>query len=408
MPNRSARIALFLPDLTGGGVERNTLLLAAALRERRYGVDLVLCRLEGAMLDQVPEGVRVIGLRPGPGWRGRFHALASDPGGIPAMLRPVLLPVRGPAPLRYLADLVRYLRRERPAALLAALPHENLAAIEARRLAGVSTRIVVSEHHPTTRATLRGRKWKRRFLAPLVRRQYAMADAIVAVSNGVADELVRRYAIPRARITTIHNPIVGPALFEQAREELAHPWLVAGSPPVILGVGRLVEAKDFATLVHAFARVRAIRPARLVILGQAKEARATEERRGRLVELAVRLGVGDDVLLPGFVRNPFAYMARAAVLVLSSRWEGFGNVLVEALACGCPVVSTDCPGGPREILEGGRFGELVSVGDDSEMAEAVLRTLDRPPDRERLIARGQAFSVAAAAEAYLRALLGAG
>ena len=145
-----------------------------------------------------------------------------------------------------------------------------------------------------------------------------------------------------------------------------------------------------------------------MIFGTGKNDIMTERARTSLLQVTASHGVDADFALPGFKSNPFAFMARAAVFVLSSRYEGFGNVLVEALACGCPVVSTDCPGGPREILEGGRFGELVPVGDESAMAEAILRTLDCPPDPERLIARARVFSVAAAVSAYVRVLSQAG
>jgi glycosyltransferase involved in cell wall biosynthesis len=172
----------------------------------------------------------------------------------------------------------------------------------------------------------------------------------------------------------------------------------------VLGVGRIGRQKDFATLIRAFARVRAQRAARLVILGEAKNAAKHAERVARLRELAEQLGVAADVELPGFAANPFAYMARAAVFALSSRYEGLGNVLIEAMACGCPVVSTDCPVGPSEILAGGRYGRLVPVGDDAALADAILRTLDEPPAAALLRARAGDFSVERAVDGYLAAL----
>jgi glycosyltransferase involved in cell wall biosynthesis len=169
---------------------------------------------------------------------------------------------------------------------------------------------------------------------------------------------------------------------------------------VVLGAGRLHPQKDFPTLLRAFARVRAQRPARLVVLGSGKRA----ARRAALLALAGRLGVGADVDLPGFAENPYAYMARAAVFALSSAWEGLPTALIEAMACGCPVVSTDCPSGPAEILEGGRYGELVPVGDDAALAAALLRALDAPPARAALRARAAQFSLEAAVERYLPVL----
>jgi glycosyltransferase involved in cell wall biosynthesis len=239
-----------------------------------------------------------------------------------------------------------------------------------------------------------------------MRRVYVEADAIVAVSNGVADDLATYIDIPRELITTVYNPMVHPDLQVKAREPLEHPWFAPGAPPVVLSVGRPGRQKDFPTLLRAFARIRAQRPARLMILGEVSNSGKSMERRAKLMTLAAELGVADDIVLHGFVQNPFAYMVRASVLVLSSLYEGFANVLVEALACGCPVVSTDCPSGPAEILDNGRFGLLVPVGDDAAMAKAICTALDSPPDREQLRARAAMFSFDQAIDKYEEVLLG--
>jgi glycosyltransferase involved in cell wall biosynthesis len=173
---------------------------------------------------------------------------------------------------------------------------------------------------------------------------------------------------------------------------------------VVLAAGRLTPTKDVPTLLRAFARARTVLNARLMILGEGKNAEESAERRLELIALATELGVAEDVSMPGFVDNPFAYMARASVFVLSSLWEGFGNVLVEALACGCPVVSTDSPDGPGEILDRGRYGRLVPVGDHGAMAEAILATLRAPPDPDVLRSRAAMFSVDRAVESYIAAL----
>ena len=184
----------------------------------------------------------------------------------------------------------------------------------------------------------------------------------------------------------------------QAQARLDHAWFTPGAPRVILAIGKLKPQKDFACLIRAFARVRAIHPARLLILGEGPQREA-------LLSLARKLKVENDVALPGFVANPFAYIGRAAVFVLSSAWEGLSNVIIEALACGCPVVSTDCPSGPAEILDGGTYGRLVPVGDDAALAKAILATLDYPLPRGRLRDRAQLFSVDRAVERYLDVLL---
>ncbi|HEX6015774.1 MAG TPA: glycosyltransferase, partial [Geminicoccaceae bacterium] len=231
------------------------------------------------------------------------------------------------------------------------------------------------------------------------------ADAVVAVSAGVADDLAATAGLPRRLVTVVHNPVVPSDVDRRAAEPVDDPWLEPGEPPVILGVGRLVPQKGFPTLLRAFAQVRQQRPARLVILGEAADRRATVKRTAELQKLAAELGIADSVALPGYAVNPFAWMARAGVFVLSSTHEGFGNVLPEALACGCPVVSTDCPSGPAEILENGRWGQLVPVGDDQAMARAILAVLATPPDRAALRSRATAFTVDAAIGRY-EALVG--
>jgi glycosyltransferase involved in cell wall biosynthesis len=229
---------------------------------------------------------------------------------------------------------------------------------------------------------------------------YPWADAVIAVSDGVAEQVASLTGMPRERITTIYNPVVTPELLWRSREPVDHPWLAPGQPPVVLGVGKLKIQKGFRTLIRAFARVRAARPARLVILGEGA-------RRRTLEALVDELGLREDVALPGYVENPWAWMSRASVFALSSRWEGLPGALIEAMACGCPVVSTDCPSGPAEILEGGVYGPLVPVGDAGALARAILELLDAPPDPARLRARAAAFCVDPALERYLEVLLGA-
>jgi glycosyltransferase involved in cell wall biosynthesis len=400
------RIGLFVPSLGGGGAERCMLSLGQALAARGHQVDLLLCDREGRFVSEVPRGIDIVELRPVPMALARLAALAADPAGFSQLLRPVLSARKPPHRLPHLVMLARYMRANRPQALLAALPTPNLLAVWARRLAGVKTRVVVSQHNTLSQTIGTSPKWRKRFLPPLVHRGYLMADAIVAVSHGVADDLTACAGIPHDRVTTIYNPIVSDTLRAEKREPVHHAWLAQGGPPVILGAGALIAQKDHPTLLRAFARVRTQRAARLVILGEARGSERDSAARAELTRLAARLGVEADVCLAGFVRNPFSYMARASVFVLSSAWEGFGNVLVEALACGCPVVSTDCPSGPAEILEGGRHGRLVPVGDDKALADAILATLDHPPDTQALQARAEVFSVDKAVARYLELLLG--
>ena len=403
---KAKRLAIFIPTLAGGGVGTVILRLAPAFAERGYQVDLVVCRAEGSLADRVPEQVNLVELEREPDWRSRARVLAADWGGLLAILRPVLL-ARAPAPpIPYLGGFVRYLREARPDAVFAAKTHTNLVALWARRLAGVPTRIVVSERTHLSRdmKSPKFRKWRWRYVIPLVRRAYLWADQVIAVSNGVADDLAEIAAIPRGRITTCHNPVFTRELTEKAKAPVDHAWFEPGNPPVVLGVGRLVPQKDFPTLMRAFARVRENRQVRLMILGEGKEP----GRRAELLELAERLGITDDLAMPGFVDNPYAYMTRSSIFALSSAWEGFANALAEAVACGCPSVSTDCPSGPAEILADGAYGRLVPVGDDAALAEAIEATLDNPPDRARLRRRGAEYSIESSVAKHLETIFDLG
>lgn len=228
---------------------------------------------------------------------------------------------------------------------------------------------------------------------------YPFADAVIAVSRGVADDLRRNAALPEGLLHVIPNPVLTPKLSLLAGEMITHPWFAKGGGPVIIGVGRLTRQKDFPTLIRAFAKVRSQRECKLVILGEGQDRPALEN-------LAKERGIRDDVDLPGFAGNPYAYMSRSSLFVLSSVWEGSPNVLTEALALGVPSVATDCPSGPREILQDGRFGRLVTVGDPGALADAMLETLAHPPDPIGLKKAVNAYSVEASSRRYLEILLG--
>ena len=381
-------IALFMYGLTSGGAPRRTLTLARGFAARGHRVDLVVARRRGPLAPAVGADVRLV-------------ELASRWTRVPG-----LADVRRFQMRAALFALAAYLRRERPAVLLSAANSAHLTAIWARGLARTDTRLVLRACTHVSGATAAAGRPPRPLLRLLARRFFPRADAVVAGSREVADDLAAVTGIAPARIATIYNPLVSPEIEQRAREPLDHPWFAPGSPPVVLAAGRLVAQKDFPTLIEAFARLRRRRPARLVILGEA----ARPARRERLLALAARRGVGTDVALPGLVDNPFAYMARAAVFVLSSAWEGLSGVLIEAMACGCPVVSTNCPGGSAETLAGGTYGPLVPVGDPDALAAAIGAVLDAPRDSERLRRRAAAFGVDASVEAYLdclRALQGA-
>lgn len=402
MARDARRVALLFGSFRGGGVGTAFLALAEELLERGCPVDLVVARARGDLAGRVPAAARVVELPPrGPALRAYALAARADPALVPALAR-ALAGRRGPSgKLRHLAGFRAYLARERPVGVIAATAPFNLVACWARRLAGLACPIVLSEHNRFAVEGDGAGGWRYDCPPALARRAYAGAGALVAVSDGIAAEMAAYAGLPRDRVVTVHNPVAGPHIAAAAAAPLDHPWLAPGEPPVVLGAGTLKPQKDFPTLVRAFAKLRARRPARLVILGDARGQAKDLAHRDELRALPGALGVAADVAFPGFVANPFAWMARAGCFALSSRWEGFGNVVVEALACGCPVVSTDCPSGPAEILDGGRFGRLVPVGDADALAGAIAATLDVSPDRERLRARAGLFGRARAADRYL-------
>jgi glycosyltransferase involved in cell wall biosynthesis len=230
-----------------------------------------------------------------------------------------------------------------------------------------------------------------------LRQTYRQADQVIANSHGVSADVLALTGLGADLLATLKNPSIPADLDRLASAAAPHPWLEQRDKPVVLAAGRLVDVKDFVTLLRAFAALRQQRPARLIILGEGPE-------RGALLSLAEQLGMAQDVALPGFSINPVAWMARAALFVLSSRYEGSPNVLIEALACGTPAVSTDCPHGPREILDHGRWGRLVPVGDVPALAAAMAVTLDAPLPAETLRAAMAPYRVDTAARAYLAAL----
>ncbi len=378
-----ADAAVFLHSPSGGGAQRRTVTLVNELARRGLAIELWMVTAEGPLEREIDARVRVVELTR---WRGA-HPLARLPRRVQLLLAMPLL--------------ARRLRRTPPRVLLSAASHVHAPALLARRLAGSDVPVVLRISNHLTRDRGDGSPPAKRPLARLLaRRLYFDAGAVIAVSAGVGDDLARATGYPRERIVTIYNPIPADALRRRACEPLAHPWFAPGEPPVVLAAGRLVRQKDYPTLLRAFAKVRAVRETRLVILGRANRPK----RLAALKALARELGIETDVDFAGYVREPAPYFAAAAVLALSSAWEGLPGVLIEAMACGCPVASTDCPSGPREILDGGRYGPLVPVGDADALAVAILSVLERPPPRGLLAARADEFGVSRAVDRYLEVL----
>lgn len=400
------RIGVYIRTVESArGAEYAAVNVAKGLADRGHEVDFLVEDEEGWLLDELAAHappIRIVNLRAGSApLRGRLaqaaalaRAFVPTPHalhGARGWALPLLRVVSDDDPP--LLALQRYLRSQRPAAVISFLSYPNLVLLLASLLGRGGVRFLVSVQNHLSTAAARSRSRWVRSTPHLMRRFARHADAIVAASAGVASDLQQLGGVPPERIQVIYNPVFHGGIEALAREPVDHPWLQGGGPPVVLGVGKLKPQKDFPTLLRAFQQLRRQRPARLVILGEGDEEPA-------LRDLAKQLGVDEHVDFAGYVRNPFPFYARAAVFALSSAWEGFGNVLVEALACGCPIVSTDCPSGPAEILDGGRYGRLVPVGDADAICAAIGATLDAPPPRGDLIERARAFSFDEAARRY--------
>jgi glycosyltransferase involved in cell wall biosynthesis len=332
------KISLFIPTLEGAGAEKIVLTLANSFVSKGYHVDLIVIKFKGAFCEQVDSSINVINLN----------------------CKRVIFS---------LFPLINYLNLNKPDILLASLTHINIVSIIAGLFSRVKTKVIVIEHSLKTKL-FKNLNLKNRMVDLFMLFTYPKAYRVVAVSKEVAKNISVRSGIELSKIDIINNPIYSNSIILKSKENLNHPWFLENQPPVILSVGRLTEEKNFSLLIRAFANVRNKYNVRLLILGEGK-------LREQLTALASKLGVEKDFCMPGFVENPYAYMSRASLFVMSSDYEGFGNVLVEAMACGTPIISTNCPGGPAEILENGLWGELVPVGDLKTLTSSIINTFNK-------------------------------
>ena len=368
-PRGDRPIALLVNVLGSGGAQRRLATLANRFVELGRAVDVVSVYPHGPMRAMLSPSVSV-------------STLATSG------TSPIL------STAAHAGSLVRYLDRSAPSVLMSCVTDVHLLAVLAGAMQGRGVPLVLrASRHPYR--SLPRSKIVKRLTEPLTLRKvawcYARADAVVALSSDAASGLRRLLGHRPMRIETILNPVVESTLLGDAD---VPPVRIHNDVPLVLGVGRLVEQKDFATLLRAFALVRADRPARLVLLGEGG-------LRPPLETLARKLGIAADVDMPGEVNDVAAWLRRADLLVSSSLWEGLQATPIEALAVGCPVVATDCPGGARETLDDGRLGSLVPVRDPVGMARAMMEQLNHPPD-PRLLASGAArFTSAGKAERYL-------
>lgn len=361
-----SRIAIFSPSLQGGGAERVLVTLANAFANRSLTVDLVLASATGPYLAEVSPSVHVVDL-------GKSRVITSLP------------------------RLIKYIRERQPTAMLSAMGHANLIALLANQIVGGKMRLVVSERNDASVDANQQKGLRSSVIQFLNRRLYRNADAIHAVSQGVADAVIKQIGLPHEKIAVVYNPVVTDRMLRLAHADEHYPWFPEKSCRTILAAGRLTKQKGFPALIRAFALVRKTLDVSLVIIGEG-------ELRSELECVISEHNLQEHVLLPGFVENPFFLMKKADVFVLSSAWEGLPNVLIQAMACGTPVVSTNCPSGPSEILEDGKWGRLVSVGDVEALAQAMLDTLTES-EHPDVVSRAAYFSLERAVDGYLNLLL---
>jgi len=356
-------IAFFLSTSGHSGVDRAMQNLLPELCNRGYRVDLLKVRKHGPNLAAGHPNLNIIDLK-------TSHTYSALP------------------------TIVRYLRNNRPVVLLSDKDRVNRTALLARWLARSKCRLILSSG-TTISIDLQNRGAFERWLQKTsMGKLYPFADKVIVTSRGVADDMASYTGLEHRHISVVPSPVIPDALLNTPQALPDHPWFGQQQAPVIISVGELGPRKDFPTLIRAFAAVRTEMDCRLVILGKGR-------LRQSLLDLADELGVAKDIDLPGFVDSPYHWLAHADLFAFSSRWEGLGFVLIEALAVGTPVVSTACPSGPEEILEQGKYGPLVPVGDHTALAKAMLDTLQQPLPAEQLKQAALPYTISAATDAYL-------
>ena len=356
----SPSVAFFMHDFSGGGVEAMRMNLAAALVALGYEVSIIVVNSSGPVKTRVPTSVKVIDLQ-------------------------------STSFLQTVVRLRRYVLNHHPDILISSLDHNNIAALCTRIQARPKTQIVICQHNALSEEVSLG--WRYRLVPLCYWALQSYASAVVAVSDGVANDLIETAHLRRDRIRVIFNPVIDGRFLAQVAAPPPHPWLSQTDVPVFVFVGRLTLQKDPVALVLAFSQYLKTKPAKLILIGEG-------ELREDINRLIQNEGLAAHVFLAGYVEEPACWISRATALVLTSRYEGFGNVLVEALACGTPVIATDCRHGPREILADGKYGTLVKVGDTCGLAQAMLSNPRRRYSPEFLRSRGELFTAIQAAKAH--------
>ena len=359
------KILIFIPNLSGGGAERVFLKISSEIKKRGQNVELILSNQNGPYISELPPDVPITSLN-------SKRVLYS------------------------LIPLARLIRKKNPDLILSALPHANSVAILAKKLSGKKIKLVISERNTYSQESFQP-NLKNIILKYLMRKLYKNADAIITVSDGVRESLINFMRINNKNYFSIPNPCDSKEIKAKANLPINDEWFLSSDVPVVIAVGRLTKQKDFSSLIKSFAIVIKKTKARLLILGEGEE-------RNSLEILAKSLKLSNELFcMPGFKTNPFKYIKASSLFVLSSRWEGFPNVLLQAIACNCKIISTNCQSGPLEILDGGKYGDIIPVGDIEAMANSINRNLNNPRKYD-ISNRCNHYSIKRTIESYLEVI----
>ncbi|MBT2667488.1 glycosyltransferase [Bacillus sp. ISL-4] len=362
-------VAILIPSLKGGGAERVMVNLANLFVDHGLSVDLVVIKAEGPYKNQVSSKVNIVDLK--------CNRVAFS-----------------------IKSLKYYFEKNNPKNVISTMNHLNIITMLSLKFSKIETNVILTEHTTLSKSISSSKSIKDKIIPYLTKKYYKKANKIVAVSTGVANDLNQFLNIPSNLIEVIYNPIVNDRLLLNAKEKVDHPWFNNKNNPLIVSVGRLTEAKDYPTLLKAMKKVTSVKNVNLVILGEG-------ELREQIEQIIYDLKIEEHVQLLGFVTNPYKYMAKADGFVLSSKWEGLPTVLVEAMALGVNLISTDCESGPNEILMNGKLGRLTTVGDVEDLAQAILQTIDgsKVVSKGELIESSQRFNNKSILNKYMRLLV---
>lgn len=401
------KIAIYIRSLkTARGAERVSANVARGLADAGHRIDFIVEDMNGWLIDALGKhnNITVINIRSLAGnkllnrlfqmkviFRSMFMQRRLSEKPASGWMRQLFRFIVKENPPVY--GITQYVESYRPGVVLSFLNYPNIALLMSLLVRQTDTRYVVNvRNHISTSAEQSSSEWVRS-VPNLMRLYFSLADNIIAPSRGVAEDIANILGIKKYDVSVIHNPVYRNEIIELSMTKVEHEWFADPEIPVIVAAGKLKPQKDFKTLLKAFGLLRQRTVARLIIMGEGAE-------RPGLEKIIKDLGITDDVDMPGHIKNPYPYFRNASVFVLSSAWEGLPNVLIEAMACGCPVVATRCPSGPDEILDNGRLGHLVTVGDATGLALAIEKSIALPVPEELLVARAQEYSYTNSIDGY--------